>query len=101
MERGALAADAVKGAAFQLAALVMLSRELKKADGDVERIQRVAEKLVEQAMDGNVQAEDAMARFVVARVTSGDGERKAMAAERARRYRQRRKQAQKGGWQQG
>jgi hypothetical protein len=30
--------------------------ELKKADGDVERIQLVAAKLVEQAVEGNVQA---------------------------------------------
>jgi hypothetical protein len=30
--------------------------ELKMADGEVERIQRVAAKLIEQAMDGNVHA---------------------------------------------
>jgi hypothetical protein len=32
-----------------------VERYLQKADGDVERIQRIAEKLVEHAMEGSVQ----------------------------------------------
>src|SRR5262249_7764961 len=51
--------------------------ELKKADGDVERIQRVAEKLVASALDGNVMAIREIADRVDGKVPQalvGDGE---------------------------